>query len=118
MTKLLDELKDDLRFIGSHRLQPGWFKILKIFILLGFLAGYCLLFGLAKTALFFLSFLLLSLIVHLVYRAKTRKWTQSWLDFVVIEKDNQMTMKRIGKYYYSLIVINTLLSLMISQVLA
>ena len=118
MTNLLDELKYDLSFIKSHSLQPKWFKILKVFILAGFLVGYYFLFGLMKTALFFVVFILLSTLVHLIYRTKTKKWKKSWLDFVVIEKDNKITTKRIGKYYYSAIVINTILSLVISQVLS
>jgi hypothetical protein len=117
MSKLMNELKYDFDFIKSHSLQPKWYKVLKVFILLGFLVGYYFLFGLIKTTLFFAVFTLLSTLVHLIYRAKTRKWKQSWLDFVVIEEDNEISTKRIGKYYYSAIVINTILSLVISQVL-
>jgi len=117
MTKLMDELKYDFNFMKSHSLQPKWYKVLKVFILVGFLAGYYFLFGLIKTVLFFATFVLLNTLVHLIYRAKTRKWKQSWLDFVVIEEDNEITTKRIGKYYYSAVVINTALSLVISQVL-
>ena len=84
---------------------------------MGFLVGYYFLFGWIKTMLFFAVFILLSILVHLIYRAKTRKWKQSWLDFVVIKKGNEITTKRIGKYYYSAIVINTILSVVISQVL-
>ena len=45
MNKLIDEIKYDLNFIKSHTLQPKWFKILKLFILLGFLGGNIFLFG-------------------------------------------------------------------------
>jgi len=117
MTKLLDELKYDLSFMKSHSLQPQWYKILKVFILLGFLVGYSFLFGWMKTTLFFVVFTLLSAIVHLIYRTQTKKWKQSWLDFVVVEKDNQMTTKRIGLYYYAAVVLNALISLLISQAL-
>jgi len=117
MSKWMDELKLDFNFIKSHSLQPKWYKVLKVFILLGFLVGYYFLFGLIKTTLFFIIFILLSTLVHLIYRAKTNKWKQSWLDFVVVEEGNEIKTKRIGKYYYSAIVINTILSLVISQVL-
>jgi hypothetical protein len=118
MPKLMDELKVDIDFIKSHSLQPGWYKVLKVFILLGFLVGYYFLFGLMKTMLFFAAFLLLSAFVHLVYRAKTRKWRQSWLDFVVVEEGQERIHKRIGKFYYAAIAINTILSIVISQVLS
>lgn len=113
----MNELKRDIDFIKSHTLQPKWFKILKVFIILGFLIGHYFLYGLKTTTLFFALFIFLSLLVHFTYRAKTKKWTQTWLDFVVIEKDGEMTTERIGIYYYSAIVINTILSLIFSQVL-
>ncbi|HEY44012.1 MAG TPA: hypothetical protein G4O11_08535 [Anaerolineae bacterium] len=117
MTKLLNEIKDDLDFIKSHTLQPGWYKILKIFLVIGFLLGYYFLFGILKTVLFFAVFFFLSFLVHLVYRSKTDKWRRSWLDFVVIEENNEIKAESIGKFYYSAIIINATLSLIISQVL-
>lgn len=117
MAKLLDEIKYDMSFIKSHTLQPQWFKVAKIFILLGFLVGYICLFGWIKTALFFAVFIFLSSIVHLVYRVKTNKWKQSWLDFVIVEENGEMKTKRIGKFYYSAVILNVILSLIISQVL-
>ena len=117
MTKLLDEFKSDLNFIKSHSLQPKWYKILKVFILVGFLVGYYYLFGIIKTVIFFVIFIFLSFLVHLLYRAKTNKWKRSWLDFVVIEENNEIKSKSIGKFYYSAIVLNTILSLVISQML-
>ncbi len=118
MTRLLDEIKDDLHFIKSHTLQPQWYKILKIFIVLGFLVGYCALFGISKTILFFAVFLFLSLLVHLIYRSKTNKWTRSWLDFKVVEENNEIRAESIGKCYYSAVVINAILSLVVSQIWA
>ena len=115
MARLLKEIKEDLSFIKSHSLQPQWYKVLKIFIIAGFLAGYYFLFGFVKTVIFFAVFLSLSLLVHLVYRLKTNKWKQSWLDFVVVESDGGIKAKSIGKFYYSAIVLNTLLSMAISQ---
>jgi hypothetical protein len=117
MAKLWDEIKYDMNYIKSHTLQPKWFKIAKIFILLGFLIGYTCLFGWVKTALFFTTFILLGLIMHLVYRVKTNKYSQSWLDFVVFEENGEMKTKRIGKFYYSAVAFNVVLSLVISQVL-
>ncbi len=115
MNKLLEEIKNDLSFIRTHSLQPKWYKLFKIFILAGFLAGYCYLFGLIKTVIFFAVFVFLSFLVHLLYRAKTNKWKQSWLDFIVVEDDNGIKAKSIGKFYYSAIVLNTILSVLISQ---
>jgi hypothetical protein len=117
MAKLLSEIKHDLDFIKSHTLQPKWFKVLKIFILLVFLVGYFYFFGVLRTIIFFAVFTFLSALVHLLYRSKTDKWKQSWLDFVVIEENNHIKAKSIGRFYYSAIVINTILSMVISQVL-
>jgi hypothetical protein len=36
MARLFNEIKDDVSFIKSHTLQPKWYKVLKIFILLVF----------------------------------------------------------------------------------
>jgi hypothetical protein len=58
----------------------------------------------------------LSTVVHFVYRAKTNKYKQSWLDFIVYEEDGELKYKRIGKFYYSAIIVNAILSFMISQV--
>jgi hypothetical protein len=65
---------------------------------------------------FLASFISLSLLVHLLYRAKTNKWTKSWLDFVVVEEGHERRVRSIGKFYYSAIVLNTLVSVVISQV--
>ena len=117
MTRLVDEIKYDLNFVKSHSLQPKWFKVLKIFILVGFLLGYNYLFGFVKTILFFAIFVFLSVIVHLIYRAKTNRWTTSWLDFVVVAGGGEIKFKRIGRFYYSAIIVNAILSLAISQAL-
>ena len=117
MPKLLNEIKEDWNFIKSHTLQPGWYKVLKTLLVIGFLVGYYLLFGILKTVLFSTSFFFLSFLVHLLYRSKTNKWKRSWLDFVVVEENNEIKAKSIGKFYYSAIVINASLSLIISQIL-
>lgn len=116
MPKLLQEIKDDLNFIKSHTLQPKWYKVLKVFILAGFLAGYYYLFGLMKTVMFFSVFLFLMLLVHLVYRFKTNKFRQSWLDFIVVDSGEGVKAKSIGKFYYAAIILNTLCAVIISQI--
>ena len=118
MEKILNEIKYDLEFLRSHTLQPKWFKILKVFILLGVFIGYYSLFGLPATILFIATFVILMLVVHFTYRKKTNKYTTSWLDFVVIEEGKEMKPKRIGKYYYPAIAVNTVISVIVSQVLA
>jgi len=117
MTKLFKEIKDDANFIKSHTLQPKWYKIFKVFMVLGFLAGHLFLFGPIKTIIFSGTFFSLSLLVHLLYRVKTNKWTQGWLDFVIAGEDGEPRPKGIGKYYYSAVVLNTLIALLISQIL-
>ena len=96
MSNWLDEIKVDLVLIRSHTLQPKWYKALKVVLLVGFLVGYGCLFGLARTAAFLVSFLLLSLVVHLTYRVKTQRWQRSWLDFVVAEEHGKLVAQSIG----------------------
>jgi len=115
MSKLLQEIKDDLDFIKSHTLQPRWYKALKIFILVGFLAGYYYLFDFMKTVIFLAVFILLMLLVHLVYRIKTDKFQESWLDFIVVKTDEGVRAKSIGRFYYAAIILNALCSVIVSQ---
>jgi len=117
MPNLIDEIKDDLSYLKSHTLQPKWFKLLKVFILFGVLVGYYFLLGVTATILFSVTFFFLMLIVHFTYRIKTNQYTTSWLDFVVVEDDQELKTKRIGKYYYSAIIVNAIISLIVSQVL-
>jgi len=115
MARLLKEIKDDLSFIKSHTLQPQWYKVLKIFILVGFLAGYYYLFGFIKAVIFFTVFMFLMLLVHLVYRFKTDKFQKSWLDFIVVKTDEGVKAKSIGKFYYAAIILNAISSAIVSQ---
>ena len=117
MTKMIDEIKYDLSYLKSHTLQPKWFKILKVFILFGFLVGYYFLFELTATILFFVTFIFLMVVVHFAYRIKTNKYTTSWLDFVVAEEGKELKTKRIGKYYYSVVIVNATIAFIVSQVL-
>ena len=118
MNNFIAEIKHDFNFIKSHTLQPKWFKVLKVFILLGFLACYVSLFGWGKTIVFAISFFGLMLIVHFLYRAKTKRFSQSWLDFIVYEENGEKKYKRIGAFYYGAILVNVILSFVISQVAA
>jgi hypothetical protein len=115
MSKLLREIKDDLGFIKSHTLQPSWYKVLKVFILAGFLAGHYFLFGFRKTAIFLAVFLFLMLLVHLVYRVKTDKFRKSWLDFIVVESNQGVRAESIGKFYYAAVILSALCSVAIGQ---
>ncbi len=115
MKRLFAEMKTDLDFMRTHTLQPGWYKVLKVFILLGVLAGYWLAFGWRKTVVFFAAFAALSLAVHFTYRVKTHTWTTSWLDFIVVEEDGRLKNKRIGKFYYGAVILDAVLSFLFSQ---
>jgi len=117
MPNLLDEIKIDLHFLKSHRLQPKWYKILKIFILLGILTGYYFLWGMLATIVFIITFFVLMLIVHFIYRYKTNKYTTNWLDFIVVEKGGKQKKKMIGKYYYPAVIMNMIISFFVSQLL-
>ncbi len=117
MARLLQGIRDDLRFVRAHSLQPEWYKALKVLILVGFLLAYWALFGLKRTAIFLAAFLLLSLGLHLLYRSGTHAWKRSWADFVVAEQDGEVRPQRIGIFYYSAIVLNAALSVAVSQLL-
>jgi hypothetical protein len=118
MKKILSEIKYDAEFIRGHTLQPQWYKILKVFLLLGILGGYFALFGGWKTLVFCGIFFGLSTVLHLVYRIKTRKFTQTWLDFVVHEDDQgQRTYQRIGAYYYLAVSFFLITAIIFSQIL-
>ena len=116
--RFLKEVRDDLNFIKSHSLQPQWYKVLKVFIIVGVLIAYYYLFGFFKIAIFFAAFLFLGLLVHLIYRVMTNKWRHSWLDFVVVETKNGTKPESIGKFYYLALTLNTLISVMISQMMS
>lgn len=117
MRNFLDEIAHDVKFIKGHTLQPGWYKIFKVFMLLGLIIGYVVIYGGLKTLIFFGCFFSLGLIMHMMYRIKTRKFTQSWLDFKVIEKDGQLEYQRIGIYYYLMVAVNAIIAFILSQLL-
>jgi hypothetical protein len=115
--RLVGGLVYDARFVRGHRLQPGWFKALKVVILLAVVAGYVVLFGPARTAVFVAVFLGLSLVVHLVYRAGTARFTRTWLDFRVREVDGRMVPVSIGRVCYSAVAANAVIAVAASQLL-
>ena len=118
MKKLWSEIKYDAGFIRGHTLQPQWYKVLKVFLLLGLVGGYTALFGGRKTLIFCGGFLGVSFLVHMLYRIKTHKYTQSWLDFVVVDDgEGQRSYQRIGKFYYLAVLFNFLGAIFLSQVL-
>ena len=114
---LVDEVRYDLNFVKSHTLQPQWYKIVKIIILTGFLIAYGLIFGLQKMLIFFGLFIILAAGVHMVYRVKTKKFTQTWMDFVVYQAGSEIKMKRIGIFYYSCVFLSVGVAIILSQVL-
>jgi hypothetical protein len=116
MGKLLEEIKYDASFIRGHALQPQWYKVFKVFMIFGFLAGYWYLFGGVKLAVFAAVFFSLSLLMHMVYRVKTERWSKSWLDFVVLEEDGEAKPQSIGKFYYAWVILNAVVGLVVSQV--
>ncbi len=117
MRKPIQEAAYDIEFIRKHTLQPAWYKVLKVFLLAFFLLAYLLLFGWVKTAVFLFAFLVLSLVVHLIYRSKTDRFTQGWLDFEVQEVNGIRKPVRIGKYYYLAVLTNAVLAVLTSQIL-
>jgi hypothetical protein len=116
MRNIINEIKYDLGYLRSHTLQPTWFKILKVFILFGGVYGYFALFGLKAMIISLVIFLVLGLVLHLTYRIKTERYTRSWLDFVVIEENDELKTQRIGKYYYSAVIFILAISVIVSQV--
>jgi hypothetical protein len=107
---IIKEIQKDILFIKNHTLQPSWFKITKVFVLLGIVISLFLVLGFTKTIIWFSIFLLLGLIVHLIYRIKTHNYTKSWMDFEVKEVEGKRIYGRIGFLYYSLVIIMILLS--------
>ena len=105
MIIIIKEIKKDINFIKKHTLQPAWWKITKIFMLLGSLTIIFYIFGILKTIIWFSIVLILGLIIHFIYRIKTHTYTKSWMDFKVLEKEGKLTYGRIGFLYYILVVI-------------
>jgi hypothetical protein len=107
---IINEIMKDVEFIKNHTLQPSWFKIAKVFILLVILIVLFVVFGFMKTIVWFLIFFFLGSIVHFMYKIKTYDYTKSWMDFKVKEVEGKRVYERIGFFYYSLVMIIFLLS--------
>ncbi len=45
-------IKSDIDFVKGHTLQPAWYKVFKIFLILIVIAAYWFFFGFIKTILF------------------------------------------------------------------
>jgi hypothetical protein len=118
MKHIVNEISYDLKFLQGHRLQPAWFKVLKIFILTAVIAGFVWLFGWRRAAVFAAVFFALMLIVHLVYRVQTHKFTRNWLDFIVVEDPARRRKPGIGAFYYASILLNALTAFLVSGALA
>ena len=117
MKNLLSEISYDAKFVKGHKLQPAWYKILKFFILLGVICAFVWLFGWRRTGVFVVFFFLLSLIVHMTYRIKTRKFTQNWMDFVIVEDKEKNLKQGIGAVYYAWVILNAAIAFVLSQVI-
>jgi hypothetical protein len=115
MKRFLSEIAYDVQFVKGHKLQPAWFKILKIFILPGAAAGFAWFFGWRRTLVFLAVFVLLSLIVHLTYRVKTGKFTRNWADFIVVADEEKGGKQSIGLLYYSWILANAVIAFLVSR---
>lgn len=115
--KFMDGIKYDAGFLKDHTLQPAWYKILKVFIVIGFLALYWIVFGFTKTVFFFACFVLLALAMHMTYRVKTERYTRSWADFIVYEENGVRKYRRIGWRYYMTVILFALISVTLSQLI-
>ena len=114
MKEILNEIIFDAGFIKDHTLQPGWYKILKVFLILGFLIGYYFLFGGQKLLVFCLIFFSCALIIPFTYRTMTKRYTRSWLDFKVTEIDGKLEYQRIGIFYYLMVSASLALAIIVS----
>lgn len=104
------EIIKEINFIKNHTLQPAWWKITKIFVLLGVLIIIFLVFGMLKTLIWFSILIILALILHFTYRIKTSAYTKSWMDFKVKKVKGKLTYARIGFFYYSLVILMFLIA--------
>jgi hypothetical protein len=102
---ITEEIKYDIKFIKNHTLQPRWWKITKIFLLCGMIAGVYFIFGIVKAIIWLSTVIILSSIVHIIYRIKTNAFTRTWMDFKIKELNGKQVYGRIGLLYYSLVVV-------------
>lgn len=68
-------IRRELKVAFSKRAQPVWFRILKWLV---FLTGCVVLYSTGYFWHWVLGLLLVGLVVHMVYRLKTRGWSRPW----------------------------------------
>jgi hypothetical protein len=102
MKDLLDGISYDVKFVKGHKLQPAWYKILKIFILLAVICALVWFFGWKRAVVFIAIFFLLSLIVHMTYR--------------IVEDKEKNIRQGIGALYYGWVILNAAIAFVISQI--
>ncbi len=68
-------LKREIEVAFSKNAQPIWFRIFKWTLFIG---GMYLLWNTEYALWYFLAFLTAGVTVHLLWRYKSRSWTQSW----------------------------------------
>ena len=107
---IINEFKKDISFIIHHKLQPKWFKLFKILLLLSVITFYFFFFGLLKTCIWLSTFVFSALVIHFLYRFKTQSYSKSWMDFQVKKTETGSEYKRIGLLYYSLVFISFIIS--------
>lgn len=95
-----DGIKTDLDFLKRHDLQPGWWKLGKVVVLVGIIVALVLTRGWRAALIWVATMLLCMGTVHFIYRAKTRKYTVAWADFRVDPNDKR---RRFGTLYYPLV---------------
>jgi Ca2+-dependent lipid-binding protein len=115
MKRFFDEIAYDAKFLQGHKLQPAWWKVLKIFLLLGLIAAFVWFFGWLRALVFAVVFILLMLAVHMMYRVNTRKYTRNWADFIVVVDGQKGEKQSIGLLYYSLILLNAAIAFLASR---
>jgi len=102
---IITKISYDIKFIKNHTLQPRWWKIFKIFLLCGMITAVFFIFGTLKTFIWLSTVIILSLIVHIIYRIKTNAFTKTWMDFKVKESNGKLVYGRIGWLYYSIVIV-------------
>lgn len=97
----LEIIKPDLNAILDTDVQPMWFKILKIIILIVGGGTLWITAGFKWFTVILLSLLFSGLIIHFFYRIKTKTYTKEWMGW----KPKTATGSRfIGKEYYIMII--------------
>ncbi|PKO13228.1 MAG: hypothetical protein CVU39_20230 [Chloroflexi bacterium HGW-Chloroflexi-10] len=115
--EFIADMQYDFPFAKPLPLQPKWIPALKVTLVLFCILDYWYWFGLAKTVAALLIFVVLSLLVHLHYRTKTKGFQQNWRDFAVLVRRNGQKEKKVGLFYYVGITLSLLVAMVVSQLL-